>query len=69
MKLEKHDFGIFQKVLRDNSIISVFDSSTTLNLHALILQFRQLTKHLSRRNYAQMEKIKSRLEIICSFEK
>ncbi|NEQ41447.1 MAG: hypothetical protein F6K40_36750 [Okeania sp. SIO3I5] len=56
-------------MLRDNSIISVFDSSTTLNLHALILQFRQLTKHLSRRNYAQMEKIKSRLEIICSFEK
>ncbi|NES06519.1 MAG: acyl-CoA dehydrogenase [Okeania sp. SIO2F4] len=66
---EEHDFGMFQKVLRDNSIISVFDGSTTVNLHALMLQFRQLTKHRSRRNSAKMEKIKSRLEIIYSLEK
>ncbi|NEQ74506.1 MAG: acyl-CoA dehydrogenase [Okeania sp. SIO2C9] len=66
---EEHDWGIFQKVLRDNSIISVFDGSTTVNLHALILQFRQLTKHRSRRNSAKMEAIKSRLEIIFSLEK
>ncbi len=66
---EEHDFGMFQKVLRDNSIISVFDGSTTVNLHALILQFRQLTKHRSRRNSAKMEGIKSRLEIIYSLEK
>ncbi|MDY7003064.1 MAG: acyl-CoA dehydrogenase [Cyanobacteriota bacterium] len=66
---EEHDWGIFQKVLRDNSIISVFDGSTTVNLHSLILQFRQLTKHRSRRNSAKMEAIKSRLEIIFSLEK
>ncbi|NEO57901.1 MAG: acyl-CoA dehydrogenase [Okeania sp. SIO3B5] len=66
---EEHDWGIFQKVLRDNSIISVFDGSTTVNLHSLILQFRQLTKQRSRRNYAKMEAMKSRLEIIFSLEK
>ena len=61
---EEHDFGMFKKVLRDNSIISVFDGSITINLHALMLQFRQLTKHRSRRNSAKMKKITSRLEII-----
>lgn len=66
---EEHDFGMFQKVLRDNSIISVFDGSTTVNLHSLILQFRQLTKYRSRRNSAKMEGIKSRLETIYSLEK
>ncbi|NEP85382.1 MAG: acyl-CoA dehydrogenase [Okeania sp. SIO2C2] len=66
---EEHDWGMFQKVLRDNSIISVFDGSTVVNLHSLILQFRQLTKQRSRRNYAKMEAIKSRLEIIFSLEK
>lgn len=66
---EEHDWGMFQKVLRDNSIISVFDGSTVVNLHSLILQFRQLTKQRSRRNSAKMEAIKSRLEIIFSLEK
>lgn len=66
---EEHDWGMFQKVLRDNSIISVFDGSTVVNLHSLILQFRQLTKYRSRRNSAKMEGIKSRLEIIFSLDK
>lgn len=66
---EEHDWGMFQKVLRDNSIISVFDGSTVVNLHSLILQFRQLTKQRSRRNSAKMEAIKSRLETIFSLEK
>ncbi|MGB3511943.1 MAG: acyl-CoA dehydrogenase [Microcoleaceae cyanobacterium] len=66
---EEHDWGMFQKVLRDNSIISVFDGSTVVNLHSLILQFRQLTKQRSRRNAAKMEAIKSRLETIFSLEK
>ena len=42
---EEQDWGIFQKMLRDNAIISVFDGSTVVNLHALILQRRQLAKH------------------------
>ena len=65
---EEHDWGIFQKVLRDNSIISMFDGSTVVNLHALILQLRQLTKYRSRRK-AKMAQIASRLETIFCLEK
>ena len=41
---EEHDWGVFQKMLRDGSIVSVFDGSTVVNLHALQLQFRHLTR-------------------------
>ncbi len=54
---EEHDNGIFQKVLRDNSIISMFDGSTVVNLHALMLQFRQLTKQRRRRKPDTMKGI------------
>jgi alkylation response protein AidB-like acyl-CoA dehydrogenase len=66
---EEHDFGIFQKVLRDNSVISMFDGSTVVNLHALILQLRHLTKHRTKRNPQTMTEIASRLETIFSLEK
>ncbi len=65
---EEHDFGIFQKALRDNAIISVFDGSTVVNLHALILQFRQLAKYRARRKPKIMEGIQQRLEAIFSLE-
>ena len=63
---EEHDFGMFQKILRDNSIISMFDGSTVVNLHALLLQFRQLTKQRRRRKPATMEAMAQRLETIFS---
>jgi hypothetical protein len=66
---EEHDFGIFQKMLRDNSIISMFDGSTVVNLHALILQLRGITKTRQRRNAKAMDKIKANLELIFSLEK
>lgn len=66
---EEHDWGIFQKLLRDNSIISMFDGSTVVNLHALILQLRQITKFRRRRKPATLAAIKSRLEIIFSLQK
>ena len=65
---EEHDNGIFQKVLRDNSIISMFDGSTVVNLHALILQFRQLTKQRRRRKPDTMKAIAERLLQIFSLE-
>ncbi|MGF1478091.1 MAG: acyl-CoA dehydrogenase [Cyanophyceae cyanobacterium] len=65
---EEHNWGIFQKVLRDNSIISMFDGSTVVNLHALILQFRQITKYRSRRKANTLAEIGSRLETIFSLE-
>ena len=65
---EEHDHGIFQKILRDNSIISMFDGSTVVNLHALILQFRQLTKQRRRRKPDTMTAIAERLVQIFSLE-
>jgi alkylation response protein AidB-like acyl-CoA dehydrogenase len=66
---EEHDCGIFQKVLRDNSIISMFDGSSIVNLHALILQLRPLTKYRARRKPQTMAEIQSRLETIFSLDK
>jgi alkylation response protein AidB-like acyl-CoA dehydrogenase len=66
---EEFEWGIFQKVLRDNAIISMFDGSSIVNLHALVLQFRQLTKHRARRDDRAMEALRSRLEMIFSLEK
>ncbi|HBB32493.1 MAG TPA: isovaleryl-CoA dehydrogenase [Cyanobacteria bacterium UBA8803] len=66
---EEHDWGIFQKVLRDNSVISMFDGSTVVNLHALILQLRQIAKYRAKRNEKTMAAIQSRLETIFSLEK
>jgi alkylation response protein AidB-like acyl-CoA dehydrogenase len=45
---DEHDSGVFQKALRDSAIISMFDGSSVVNLHALILQRRQLAKTRSR---------------------
>lgn len=41
---EEHEWGTFQRLLRDAAIISVFDGSTVVNLHALLLQFRHLAR-------------------------
>jgi alkylation response protein AidB-like acyl-CoA dehydrogenase len=65
----EHDFGIFQKILRDNSIISMFDGSTVVNLHALILQLRQITKYRQRRKPETIAAIKNRLETTFSLNK
>lgn len=61
---EEHDAGIFQKLLRDNSVISMFDGSSVVNLHALILQLRQITKYRSRRKPETYERIGACLEQI-----
>ncbi|NCR08502.1 acyl-CoA dehydrogenase family protein [Microcystis aeruginosa] len=66
---EEHECGIFQKLLRDNSIISMFDGSSIVNLHALILQLRPLTKYRAKRNLRTMSALKTRLEAIFSLEK
>jgi len=64
----EHDAGIFQKVLRDNSIISMFDGSTVVNLHALILQLRTLSKYRARRKPETVTEIQTRLEKIFSLD-
>jgi alkylation response protein AidB-like acyl-CoA dehydrogenase len=66
---DEHDFGIFQKQLRDNAIISMFDGSSIVNLHALILQLRSLAKYRAKRNEKTNTALKSRLELNFSLEK
>jgi alkylation response protein AidB-like acyl-CoA dehydrogenase len=41
---EAHWEGIFQKMVRDNALVSLFDGSTVVNLHAIALQLRHLAK-------------------------
>ena len=41
---EEHELGTFQRVLRDAAVVSLFDGSTVVNLHALMLQFRHLAR-------------------------
>jgi alkylation response protein AidB-like acyl-CoA dehydrogenase len=59
---DEHDHGVFQKMLRDSSIISVFDGSSVVNLHSLILQRRQLAKTRGRRKPKDIEAINARLQ-------
>jgi len=48
---EEHEWGTFQRILRDGAVVSLFDGSTVVNLHALMLQFR----HLARRRAARAD--------------
>ena len=41
---QEHDNGIFQKILRDISIISIFDSSSIVNLQSIGQQLKQLSE-------------------------
>ncbi|NEQ52086.1 MAG: acyl-CoA dehydrogenase [Leptolyngbya sp. SIO3F4] len=65
---DEHDNGVFQKMLRDSSIISVFDGSSVVNLHALILQRRQLAKARKRLKPEKMAAIRQRLANSFSLE-
>lgn len=42
---EKHVWGIFQKCLRDNAVVSLFDGSSVVCLHTLTLQLKSLAKY------------------------
>jgi alkylation response protein AidB-like acyl-CoA dehydrogenase len=58
---DEHDSGVFQKMLRDSAIISMFDGSSVVNLHALILQRQQMAKARARRQPKKLEAIQARL--------
>jgi len=45
---EEHVWGIFQKCLRDNAVVSLFDGSSVVCLHALTLQIKCLAKYRQR---------------------
>jgi alkylation response protein AidB-like acyl-CoA dehydrogenase len=39
---EGHDFGVFQKLMRDNLVVGLFDGSTVVNLQAIGIQLHAL---------------------------
>lgn len=41
---DAYEWGIFQKLKRDNSVISLFDGSTVINLHAIILRLKLMAR-------------------------
>ncbi|MBU6428176.1 MAG: acyl-CoA dehydrogenase, partial [Cyanobacteria bacterium REEB65] len=43
-------WSVFQKVLRDNALVSLFDGSTVVNLQSLALQLRALCRSRTTRN-------------------
>jgi alkylation response protein AidB-like acyl-CoA dehydrogenase len=45
LRQEHHD-GVFQKIYRDNAILSLFDGSTAVNLHGIGTQLAQLTRRV-----------------------
>lgn len=61
---EEHCWGIFQKIVRDHAIISVFDGSTAVNLHGIALQLPTLAAYRSQTDIKSSEGIKERLATI-----
>jgi hypothetical protein len=60
-----HYGGVFQKILRDNAVLSLFDGSTAINLNVILHQLSQLSTHRVR----EPESLHSHLEQIFSLDK
>lgn len=52
---QEHCDGVFQKVYRDNAILSLFDGSTAVNLHAIGTQLGQLTRRVEHADVERAE--------------
>jgi hypothetical protein len=65
---EGHDWGIFQKMLRDHAIASLFDGNTLVNLNVIAQQLRSLAEHGSRRDAGATEEADQRLEALFSLD-
>src|SRR6185437_1994990 len=54
----EHEWGTFQRITRDAAVVSLFDGSTVVNLHALMLQFRHLARRATRSDHgARLQQI------------
>ncbi len=58
---EAHNSGIFQKLLRDCGVISLFDGSTVVNLSVICSQISSLFAYRRKINAEQTEKLRLRL--------
>lgn len=52
---EEHCWGIFQKIIRDNAIISIFDGNTAVNLQAIALQLPQIANYYQQQNSPNLD--------------
>ncbi len=59
---ENHWWGIFQKIVRDNAIVSLFDGSTIVNLNAITLQLKHLAKQRAKIDIDRIANLSSHLE-------
>jgi alkylation response protein AidB-like acyl-CoA dehydrogenase len=66
---EAHWEGMFQKILRDNALVSLFDGSSVVNLHAIALQLRQLAKHRTQADPRRREELASCLAALFSLQR
>jgi len=62
---QEHCDGVFQKIYRDNGILSLFDGSTAVNLHAIGAQLGQLTRRVE---HAERDDLSNRLARIFSLD-
>lgn len=60
---QEHDSGIYQKILRDHSIVGIFDGNTALNLDVIALQLRHLAAETTGEKQGQLGQTE-RLEAI-----
>jgi alkylation response protein AidB-like acyl-CoA dehydrogenase len=66
-----HQWNMFQKMVRDSSIVSVFEGSSVVQLHALALQLQQLTgerRICSQELTGRLERVFSLTEPLPAFE-
>jgi hypothetical protein len=63
---QEHDAGIFQKMLRDSAVVSLFDGSTVVNLSALGAQLGQVTQRRYRQDAIAEARRADDLDAICS---
>ena len=66
---EEHWYGIFQKIVRDHAIISVFDGSSAVNLHAIALQLQQLANYHLENNLGEIPEFREQMATIFNLEK
>jgi len=65
---DHYGFGMFQKIVRDIAIVSLFDGSTRLNLSLIASQLGQLTQQKGDRVQSSPEEIMARLCAVCSIQ-
>lgn len=60
---EGHDGGLFQKLMRDHSLVSLFDGSTLVNLQNIANQINVVTKEKQHSDFSEKYKIACSLDL------